>query len=278
MWLFYALLTALTLGIGQIFVKKGLKDISPLFNTALATVMGFFIFIPFALLGGVQFDQVFLIAPVALLIAVLFLVYYYALNHGQISLTGTVIGTYPIVTIILSLLFIHEAPSLYQKLAIGLVLLGTTLVALPNKLEKVHFGKWFWWALAAVFTIGIADFLIKVLINEYDVFTYLFTYGFCSMLVTGTLCLLDKKGRVLPKFSWKYYLPTLIGVGLIEFSFFIFHLALVDGYISLVSPISGIYVAITAILAWIILKERLSKIQIFGIALSTIGVVLIGIA
>lgn len=278
MWLFYALLTAVFLGIGQIFVKKGLKDISPLFNTALSTLLGSFIFIPFALFNGVHFDHVLLIAPIALLIAILFLIYYYALNHGQISLTGTVIGTYPIITIILSLLFIHEAPSLYQKLAIGLVILGTTFVALPSKLEKIHFGMWFWWAITAVFTIGIADFLIKVLINTYDVFTYLFTFSFCSMFVTAMLCLLDKKGRVLPKFTWKYYLPTLIGVGLIEFSFFIFHLALVDGYISLVSPISGIYVAITAILAWIILKEKLSKIQFFGIALSTLGVILIGIS
>lgn len=278
MWLFYALVTAITLGIGQIFVKKGLRDISPLFNTALATLFGFCIFIPFGLVNGVHFEHVLEIAPIALFISTLFLIYYYALNHGQISLTGTVIGTYPLVTVILSLFFLQENPSIYQKLAISLAILGTVLVASPSKVGKVHFGPWFWWALFAVFSIGIADFLIKVLINQYDIFTYLFTFGFCSLFVTTVLCVLDKKGRVLPTFSWKYYFPTLIGIALIEFSFFVFHLALVDGYISLVSPISGIYVAITAILAWIFLKEKISKVQFIGIALSTLGVVLIGIA
>jgi uncharacterized membrane protein len=98
------------------------------------------------------------------------------------------------------------------------------------------------------------------------------------MTVNLILLAIDKKGRVLPKFSREKYLPTLVGVGMMELGFFIFHLALVDGYVSLVSPISGVYVAITAVLAWLILKEKISKFQFAGIALCAIGVILVGIA
>jgi len=277
-WLFYSLLAAILWGVGQIFVKRGLRDISSLFNTALSTLVGFLIFMPFSLINGVHFEQFFQILPVALVISTLFLIYYYAINHGQISLTGTVIGIFPIIVVILSLLFLHETPSIYQKLAIAIAIAGTVTVAAPSKLGKVHFGPWFWWALFAVFSIGIADFMIKILLNQYDVYTYLFTFTLCSMFVTLLVVFLDKKGRVLPKFTWKHYLPTLIGVTMMEFGFFVFHLALSQGYASLVTPISGIYVAITAILAWLILKEKLSKFQFAGVALCAIGVVLVGIA
>ena len=277
MWLFYALLAALMWGVGQIFVKKGLNEISSLFNNILSSSIGFIIFIPFALINGVHFEKILSIAPFACIVSALFFSYYYVIGRGQLALTGTVVGTYPIITVILSLIFLNESPSIFQKLAIGVIILGTVLVAFPNKVQKTKIGSWLLFALVAVFMIGTADFMIKLLINKSDLYTYLFTYGICSMLVTILLSLLDKKGRKLPQFNLKQYLPTFIGDGLIEVGFFIFHLALKDGYISLVSPISGIYVGITAVLAWLILKEKISKVQFAGIALAAIGVILVGI-
>jgi uncharacterized membrane protein len=277
MWLFYALTAAVMWGVGQIFVKKGFQDTSPLFSTITSTLFGLMIFLPFSLINGVQFDHVLQIAPIALIIATLFLCFYYAINHGQISLTGTIVGTYPVVTVVLSLLFLNESPSVYQKLAIALAILGTALVASPSRIGKIRMGTWFWWAIFAVFAIGIADFLIKLLLNQYDIYTYLFTFGLCSATVNLILLLLDKKGRVLPKINARQNLPTLTGVAMMEVGFFVFHLALVDGYVSLVSPISGIYVAITALLAWIFLKEKIDKIHFVGIALAAIGVILVGI-
>lgn len=279
MWFFYALLAAVFWGVGQIFVKKGLKDISALFNNALATIIGFAIFIPFALSHTVNFDKFWQLLPFTIIVSALFISYYYAIGRGQLALTGTVVGTYPFVTVLLSLLFLGENPSVFQLLAISIIIVGTVLVAWPDKIQKkVILGSWLIWALLAVFMIGTADFLIKVLINQSDVYTYLFTYGFGSLIATAILVLIDKKGRQLPRFSKKTYLPTLIGVGMVEFGFFVFHLAVNEGLISLVSPISGIYVAITAVLAWLILKEHISKKHAIGIGLAALGVILIGIA
>lgn len=278
MWLIYALLAATFWGIGQIFVKKGFQDISALYNNLLATLIGFAIFIPFALYHGVNFDSIWRIAPLGILVSVLLTSYYYALGRGQLALTGTVIGTYPFVTVLLSYLFLGERLSTFQFIAISLIILGTVFVALPEKKQKFIVGSWLVWAFSAVFMIGTADFFIKVLISQSDLYTYLFTYGFCSLFVASLLILIDKKGRRLPAFNLKGYLPTLLGVGMVEFGFFVFHLAVNEGLISLVSPISGIYVAITAVLAWLILKEHISKKHAFGIGLAALGVILIGIA
>ncbi|HEX8931718.1 MAG TPA: EamA family transporter, partial [Patescibacteria group bacterium] len=224
----------------------------------------------------IHFEQFLQLTPFTILVALLLLSYYYAINHGQISLTGTVVGTYPAFTVLLSFMFLHEAPSLFQKLAIIAIILGTVLVAFPNKVQKAKLNHWIWWAILALLTIGTSDFVIKVLLLKYDIYTYLFTYSFSSFLVTLALLLIDKKGRKIPKFNLKLYLPTLIGVTMLELGFFFLHLALRDGLVSLVSPISGIYVAITAVLAWIFLKEKINKIQAIGVVLAAIGVILVG--
>jgi len=70
--------------------------------------------------------------------------------------------------------------------------------------------------------IGTGDFLIKLLLNQSDLYTYLFTYAFCSIILTGLTIFIDKKGRILPKFTWNLYLPTFIGVAMIEVGFFCF--------------------------------------------------------
>jgi len=63
-----------------------------------------------------------------------------------------------------------------------------------------------------------------------------------------------------------------------EIAFVSFHFALSGGLASIVTPISSIYVGITAVLAWLILKEKINKIHFFGIACAAIGVILIGIS
>lgn len=278
MWLFFTLLAALFWGIGQIFVKKGLTNTSALFNNILSTCIGFLIFIPFSLTHEIHFDKFWQIAPFAGIVSLLFVSYYYTIGRGQLSLTGTIIGTYPLITVILSLLFLGENPSVFQKMAIGTIIFGTIFVAWPKSVQQVKLGSWIWWALLSVVMLGTSDFLIKLLMNQTDLYTYLFIYGFSSLFVAGIVWFFDKKGRKLPPFTKEHYLPTLIGVGMIEFGFFLFHLALNGGLASLVTPISGIYVAITAILAWIVLKEKITKMHAVGIALAAIGVILIGIS
>lgn len=281
MWLFLSLLAAVFWGVGQIIIKKGYNNLSPLFNNILAAVIIFILTVPLSLLNGINFSLIPSILPLAIIIAILFLSYYYIIGIGQVSFTGTVIGTYPALTILLSFLFLHENPSNYQKLAALIILVGITLIALPNdarEFKKLKIGIWFWWAIFGAITVGFGDFFIKVAINNSDVYTYLFTYAICLPIVSGISIFFDKKGRKLPSFSLNKYLPTLVGVTMMELGFVSFHFALSQGLLSLVTPISSIYVAITAILAWLLLKEKISKIQAIGIALSAIGVVLVGIS
>lgn len=280
MWLFYSLLAAIFWGVGQVIIKKGFKHLPPLFNNVLAATILFAIIMPLSLTHGVHFENIISILPLTIVVAIIFLIYYYVINLGQVSLTGTIISISPLITVILSIIFLHESLNIFQKMAIGLILSGVVCLALPEKiyeLKKNKIGNWFLWALLTAVFIGFADFLIKLLITQSDVYTYLFTYSFCVVFVSAISIFFDRKGRKLPIFSFKSYLPTIAGVIFMEIGFLSFHFAISEGFVSLVAPISAIYVAITAVLAWMLLKEKINKIQFAGIALATIGVILIGI-
>ncbi len=281
MWLFFTLLAGILWGVGQVIIKKGFNNLPPLFNNVLAAIIIPLIMIPLSLINGIKFDLVWSVLPLTFVIAILFLSYYYIIGMGQVAFTGTIIGTSPLFAILLSVVFLHENPSIFQKLAIFLIILGTTLIAVPDKvttIKDLKLGSWFWWAICTAIAVGCADFFIKILINHSDVYTYLFTYSLCLIVVSILSIFFDKKGRAaMPAFTLKKYLPTLIGVVIMEIAFVSYHFALAQGLVSVVSPVSSTYIPITALLAWIFLKEKINKMHCTGIVLAAIGVIFVGI-
>lgn len=106
---------------------------------------------------------------------------------------------------------------------------------------------------------------------------YIFSYALAFITVVILSVFIDKTERVLPKFNFKTYMPTIVGVTMIEIGLVVYYLALSKGLASLVTPISSIYVAITVVLAHIFLTEKITKIQILGVLFSVAGIILIGI-
>src|SRR3989344_3757394 len=105
MWLFFTLLAALLWGVSQVLIKKGFEETTPLFNNLFGALVILIIAIPFAMLNGAHFWLVPKMLPLTLLIALLLICFYYVLEKGQVSLTGTVLASYPVFTVVLSLLF-----------------------------------------------------------------------------------------------------------------------------------------------------------------------------
>jgi len=226
MWLLFTLLSATLFGVGQVFTKKGLDETSPLLNNLLGAGVTLLITVPFALMNGAHISFVPKVLPITLVIALLLLCYYYIIAKGQVSLTGTILASYPLITIALSLLFLHEQPSLFQKIAIALILLGTIVIVAGenlNAFKRLQFGGWFYWALGGAIAIGTGDFLTKIAINRSDMYTYLLAYGIAFGIVAGSSYFFDKKGRRFPKLTNTKFLPTLIGVTMLETGVVVFY-------------------------------------------------------
>lgn len=280
MWFYYALLSAALWGIGEVLVKKGQSSFAPFGDNVIATFIQIFFVTPFILFFlGINLATISAAWPYAFLVATLYMTFYYVISKGQISLTATVLSGYPLVTVILSFLFLHEVLTALQIFAVVMIISGTIILALPAKISKKslrHPQQWLIWGIGGAVIIGIVQLLTKIGTAHSDGNTFTFLMGLSYVPALLICALFDKKGRNIKKMKWKSSAISLIGVGMIEFNLIPLNLAFATGPASLVSPVSTLNSVIMVIFAVKFLKEHITKIQYLGIATTIAGTILIG--
>lgn len=281
-WFYFSLAAAFFLGVGQVFIKKGYTHFSPLWNIIIDAIFSIAIYVPLALYLGIHlqfhYSYFFIIAGVTALYAV----FYYAIEKGQISLSGTVFASYPIFTILLSYIFLHERISLLQQILILLILLGGILLSYEpgtwKKIKKKANKKWMLWALFGAVATGVGDFLAKFTLNDIDTNTYVFLFAIGFVISSTFFWIIDKNGRKLPKkinftnLKWTLFGTLMLSLGVLSITY-----AFSLGKASLVTVTSSGYIGITVLLAYFFLHDKISRVQLLGIVLMFLGVAFIGI-
>jgi len=281
LWFPLAIGAAIFWSVGQILIKHGFETIPPLWNNILNDLLSLFIYIPAALLLGrfgiarppsIVFVYVFLSS-------ILYHVFFYAISRGQISLTGTVVAGYPVVTIILSYFFLNERLTLFQYAGIALILAGCVTVALPENHPRYKSRNYSWilWGMAGAVTIGTGDFITKLSINIVGAYTHIFFLALVSNGVSGLNFLLDRKNRKTPVFFHRSILGTFIGIIIHLTGAVMFLIAFNFGKVSLIVSVSSVYPALVVLMAVKFLGEKISVKQGGGIATAIIGLILIGL-
>ena len=280
LWFPLAMSAALCWAVGAVLVKRGYAAVPPLWNNIVNNALAVLLWIPVVLLLSRFRIQVPSIRILLIILAasVLFQCFYYSLSRGQVSLTGTVIAIYPMITILLSHLFLGERLSPLQYLAIALILAGGIAVAFPDKRQILHTGGFSWlpWGLAGALSLGTGDFLSKFSINRIGSYSHLFFLSLIAMGLSGVNYLIDTPNRAPPRMFARSFLPSLIGVVLHLVGALCFFLAFDYGPVSLISPVSSVYPALLALLAIKFLKDKVSVIQGIGIGVITGGLIVIG--
>ena len=279
-WFPLALTAALCWAVGAVLVKRGFSAASPLWNNIFNNSLGLLLWIPVVLvLSKSRIDlPPFHVLLRILAASVLFQIYYYSLYRGQVSLTGTVIAIYPMITILLSHLFLGERLSRLQYLAIGCILAGGIAVALPNKRQALHTDglSWLPWGLVGALCLGTGDFLSKSSINQIGSYSHIFFLSLIAVALSGINYVIDKPNRPVPRVFARSFLPTFFGVLLNLVGALCFFLAFDYGPASLISPVSSVYPAVLVLLAVKFLKDRVSLVQGVGIGVITGGLIAIG--
>jgi uncharacterized membrane protein len=279
-WFPLALSAAVCWAVGAVLVKKGFTAVPPLWNNITNNALALLLWIPVVLVLSRFRIRVPSIRILLIILAasVLFQLFYYSLSRGQVSLTGTVIAIYPMITIILSHLFLGERLSPLQYFSVGFILAGGVAVAFPNKGQILHTGglAWLPWGLAGALSLGTGDFLSKLSINHIGSYSHIFFLSLVAMGLSGFNYVIDKPNRAVPRVFARSFLPSFIGIVLHLAGALCFFLAFDYGPISLISPVSSVYPALLALLAVKFLKDRVSAVQGIGIAAITAGLIAIG--
>lgn len=277
----FALLSAVFIGFSQTSLRKSYKELSPSVAFLFDSIFGLLIWVPLAIFMGVasgaNFGQAFVFAVISAILSEAMV--FYALSHGELAVTATIITTYPVYTVIFSRILNKELLSTGIIIFVVLAIIGSIIASLPDKINRseLKLNKAVLWPFIAAVCIGLSDTISKGYINRSEDFSFLLMLGFVQIPVALTYLRIEKESLlnsingVIKRFKdYKFALIgglfNIIGTGFLWLSF---------SYApaSIASPITGSNGVFTVLLSRFLLKEKISKIKYLGIALAFIGVV-----
>lgn len=278
-----SILTSFFLGTSDALLKKSFAELSPSISFLFVSIFGVLLWAPVGLLLGVRFDYWLLGIGIGLFSAIFGeALYVYALEKGQLSVTATILSSFSIYTIIFSILFNGERPSILTFIFIVTAILGTVIVSWPDKLNSsdLRNTKLILLVLFVAMLVGASDTVTKNFIDRSSVGTFLFFVALMQIPVALVYLKLEREplnhiSLVAKKFSdYKYAIwgSLLIAIATM-FLFLSFNFTLA----SIASPIAASSPIVTIILAYLYLHEKVSVRNLIGLTLVIVAVIAIGI-
>jgi len=280
----FAILCSFFVAFATIFLRKSYRELQPSIAFLFDALFGLLIWVPLALFMGISesmsWNEAIFYAIMSAILSEA--IVFYALSHGELAVTATVLATYPVYTVIFSRFLNNEMLSLTVSLFVFLAILGSIIASLPNQINKNEFKleKKILWPFIAAIGIGLSDTISKGFINRSADFSFLFALGFIQIPVAIAYLRIEKeslikavKGVVRQFQDYKFALLgglfNIIGTGFLWLSFSF-------APASIASPITGTNGALSVIFSRLLLKEKLTVRKYIGIVLAFIGV--LGIA
>lgn len=279
--------TAVVYGFADFFGAIASRKLSSVLVTAVAGIVGFFFLLTMIPFFGATFSQQAVVAGIAAGVAsaVGITALYASLAIGPISIIspfGAVLGALVPMTFGF---FIGDRFGPLGWFALALILVAVVLVGfVPGADVRLPSAKGL--ALAFVAGAGIGTILIVLKFSPSDsglasvLVMRLVSAGLLNILLLATWMRLRRRKDSSPnriiagKFWW-----AVIAAGIFDSSANIFFtLALRSGSLSVVSVLTALYPLGTIILARLILKERIARIQMFGVLLALSGSAILAVA
>lgn len=276
----FGLLSSIFFSFGYISLKRSYSEFPPSVAFMFDSLFGVLIWMPIALFLKIDLNNFLAVLPWAILSAILSEAYFfYVISKGEISITGTILASYPIYTIILSRFINNEILNSTQILAIILTIFGTLIVST----EKLNFKdfkkrKYILWAISGAVAVGLSDSLSKNAINRIGIQDFLFALALVQIPVALIYLKLEKQKISSLTNSLKYfskYKFSIIGSFLNVIGVLLLWLAFNFTFASIASPLTATYPVLMVILAHFLLKEKINKKDYFGITLVLIGIIIL---
>lgn len=277
MWLAPALGSAVFAALVSVLGKRGLAGVSSNLATVIRSAIALVLAWVLALVSGAAFTVSSL--SVSSLIYLLlsgvatgasWLLYFKALKIGRVTQVVAVDRTSLLFTGVFAILFLGESNNLLWKLiGLALVLLGT--LVLVGRVSGGSGFAWFWPALGSMGFAVATTLLAKIGLSSVDstlatairtIVVVLFASGI--VLARGEFAGVSKLS------SLNVWFLVLSGLAT-GASWLCFFGALKLGQVSLVAPIDKLSIVFAAVLGYFVLRDRVTRKDLGGLALVVIG-------
>ena len=207
---------------------------------------------------------------------------YYSFQIGVMSVVAPVSSAYPALTVALAVAS-GERITVLRGAGLAVTLVGVILAATsfapdaghPSK-ESAHLTKGVGWAILAGLGFGVLFwFLGFYVVPAVGSTVSVWVIRLTSFSVLALAAFPARQSLKLPSGNVWWMLAA---VGFLDTAAFVANNAgLGTGQVSIVSVLASLYGAVTVLLAWIFLREKLERSQWFGIALIFVGIVLVSL-
>jgi len=286
LWLGPAVAALFLYGVGQGLVKKWISEVHPArfclyFVVAKSLVnLGYFLTSehpPLDSSAGYPFLGLGVLAYV--LDGLGWIFYFQSIIAGPIAIVGTLSAAYPALTVLFASFFLGEALTGVQYAGVGLVIAGCMGLSYSpessgeSRVSRVIHSRWIPLSFFALVLWAGAQTIVK------------YAYGFpeaseanlavCNMV--GGMMTLGVYGvwkGLSGKHSGLEWVKSFMPMGMMAGGDLGVIIANRFGPISIVTPITGAYPVVTLGFAWMLLKERISRLQLVCILAIFAGMVL----
>ena len=229
-----------------------------------------------------------LIAGFCIVIGIYF--YYKGIEiGGDVSILSPIQGSFSVVTVVLSFIFLKEVLYFSKVVAIILILIGIVVTSTDlRKLKQFHSKKGVKYALIAMILLGLQFFILGIVSKDITLFgvhsdplthNNLFIF---TTLINPTLfilfAILKKQIPTVKDLQRKSVAPIILVTSIMfAIAWFVLNYGLSFGQVSLLVPVSSLNPAITVLLAANFYKEKLVLNQKLGILVVLLGLFLISL-
>lgn len=279
----FALITLLSWGTADFFAKKAVDKVgyatSLIINQIIALGPIFASSLLFSKFPALTLDLVLIVAVTGFLGFLGYFYFYKGLAKGKVSIVSPIAGSWFVITVLVAS-FIYVEKLLPLQIAgvavifAGIFLASTNLTQFKNLIGKVKIS-------------GVLEAFISMIAWG---FTFALTKQIVVLAGPIVALLMVRIVAFLSMFSWinvskariqvppKLIFAFLTAAALLDvFGYALYNVSVETELISIVSPIAASYPVVTILLAYLFLKERLTRNQQVGIAFILIGLVLISL-
>ena len=289
MWLGFALVSALFLGLYDVSKKQSLKDnaVIPVlwFNTLFCSLL----MLPFTLLSwktGVLDGSIFYVPTAGwelhrLLMLKAFIVLgswifgYFGMKHLPITLFGPINATRPIIVLLGGLLLFGERLNIYQWIGVIIAVISFYMLSVSGKKEGITFyrNKWVFCVIMATLLGAVSALLDKFLLGRFNnMFVQAWSNFYQLALMTVILFTLwwPTRKRTTP-FQWKWPIIFIaVFLTLADYAYFV-SLAQSASMVSIVSMIRRSSVIVSFLCGALLFREKNLKSKLIDLLLVLLG-------
>jgi len=289
MWLAFALVSALFLGLYDVAKKQSLKEnaVIPVlwFNTLFCSLL----MLPFTLLSaktGLLDGSIFYVPTAGwelhrLLMLKAFIVLgswifgYFGMKHLPITLFGPINATRPIIVLLGGLLLFGERLNMYQWIGVIIAVISFYLLSLSGKKEGITFykNKWVFCVIMATILGAVSALFDKYLLGRFNnMFVQAWSNFYQLALMTVILFTLwwPTRKHTTP-FQWKWPIIFIaVFLTLADYAYFV-SLAQSASMVSIVSMIRRSSVIVSFLCGALLFHEKNLKSKVIDLLLVLLG-------